>query len=84
MRQLPHVPGVPSREESRTTANDPSEAIGMFPNSDPYTQLELHRQHVAEMIREAAGHRWSREVSTGRHRRLGRWRRAPARRPAAR
>ncbi|GIE96741.1 hypothetical protein [Paractinoplanes rishiriensis] len=55
----------------------------MFPYNDPYIQLELHRQHVAELILEAAGHRRFRGASTGRHRRLSRWRRAPARRPAA-
>jgi hypothetical protein len=55
----------------------------MFPYSDPYTQLELHRQHVAEMVREADERRRAIGASTGRHRRRGRWRRAPARRTAA-
>lgn len=46
----------------------------MFPNSDPSMTLELHRQRVAEMIREAAGHDLARSVTTGQHRRFARWR----------
>jgi hypothetical protein len=52
----------------------------MFPYSDPHAQLELHRQRVAEMIREAADHRRARSASTGRHRRIGR-RRSKEERP---
>jgi hypothetical protein len=46
----------------------------MFPYSDPETQLDLHRQRVAEMIREAADFQRARTVRAGRHRRFGRWR----------
>jgi hypothetical protein len=49
----------------------------MFPYSDPQTQLDLHRQRVDELIREAAADRLARTASAGRHRRSLRWRRAP-------
>jgi len=45
----------------------------MFPHTDPTTQLELHRLHVGERIREAADHRRARSATEGRHRRFGRW-----------
>ena len=68
--------GVPSGEESRTAENDPSsKGTAMFPNSDPATTLELHRQKVAQMIREAADHEQARSAATGGRRRFGRWRR---------
>jgi hypothetical protein len=51
----------------------------MFPNVDPATTLELHRQKVAQMIREAADHELVRSASAGRNRRLGRWRRRQGR-----
>jgi len=47
----------------------------MFPNSDPVTTLELHRQKVDQMIREAADRERARSAGAGRHRRFGRWRR---------
>jgi hypothetical protein len=46
----------------------------MFPNSDPAMTLELHRQKVAEMIREAADHELARTAGKGQHRHFGRWR----------
>ncbi|WP_030442772.1 hypothetical protein [Actinoplanes subtropicus] len=47
----------------------------MFPNPDPATSLELHRQKVDQMIREAADRELARSAAGGRHRRFGRWRR---------
>ena len=52
----------------------------MFPYSDPQTQLDLHHQHVAELIREAADHQRVRVATAGRHRGFGRWRRKDERR----
>jgi hypothetical protein len=46
----------------------------MFLYSDPQTQLDLHHQRVAEMIREAADYQRARSARHGRHRRFGRWR----------
>ena len=51
----------------------------MFSNVYPDTALELHRQKVAQMIREAEDHRLARGASAGRNRRFGRWRRRPER-----
>ena len=51
----------------------------MFPISDPGTTLDLHRQRVAEMIREAEDYKRARSVDNGRHRRFGRWRRSDSR-----
>jgi hypothetical protein len=51
----------------------------MFQNSDPVTTLELHRQKVDQMIREAADRERVRGAVAGRHRRFGRWRRHPER-----
>jgi len=51
----------------------------MFPIIDPATTLELHRQKVDQLIREAADHQRARGASGGAGRRLGRWRRKPAR-----
>ena len=48
----------------------------MFPISDPGTTLDLHRQRVAEMIREAEDYKRARSVDNGRHRRFARWRRS--------
>jgi hypothetical protein len=45
----------------------------MFLFNDPQLQLDLHRQHVAEMIREADDDRRARAVTAGRHRRFGRF-----------
>ncbi|MEU4241060.1 hypothetical protein [Actinoplanes sp. NPDC026619] len=50
----------------------------MFPMSDPYFRLDLHRQHVAELIQEAAEYQLARSL---RRPRLARWRR-PGRREA--
>jgi hypothetical protein len=47
----------------------------MYPNIDPATSLELHRQKMAQLTREAADFELARSVSGGRHRRFGRWRR---------
>ncbi|GIM97450.1 hypothetical protein [Paractinoplanes toevensis] len=45
----------------------------MFPLSDPSLQLDLHRQRVAELIREAGEHSLARNAaSAGRHRRFRR------------
>jgi hypothetical protein len=49
----------------------------MFPSMDPATTLELHRQKVDQMIREAADHKRARSAATGGVRRFGRWRRRP-------
>jgi hypothetical protein len=46
----------------------------MFPYIDPQTQLDLHRQRVSEMIRDAAAYQRARTTGKGRHRRFGRWR----------
>ena len=46
----------------------------MFPHSDPTTTLDLHRQKVAQLIREAADHEQARAAAAGRRRRFGRWR----------
>jgi len=51
----------------------------MYPFSDPYLQLELHRQRTAELHRQAAADRLVREADAGRGRRFGRWPRASAR-----
>ena len=67
--------GVPSGEESMTSANDPSEGTEMFPNTDPATILDLHHQKVAQLIREAADDERARRAAGGRNRRFGRWRR---------
>jgi hypothetical protein len=45
----------------------------MFPINDPQTQLDMHRQRVSEMIREAAAHRRTRLTGRGRHRRFAWW-----------
>ena len=77
MRKAPHVAGVPSGEESRTSENGSSElrkATDMFPYSDPQTQLDLHRRRVDELIRQAADRRRVRIATGGRHRRFGRLR----------
>lgn len=52
----------------------------MFAHTDPYAQLDLHRQRVAELARQASDDRLAREA-TGRHR-FGR-RRPSSYRPAA-
>ncbi|MEV4347316.1 hypothetical protein AB0J83_22915 [Actinoplanes sp. NPDC049596] len=41
----------------------------MFPLADPHIQLDLHRQHVASLIDEAAARRLARSASPPR----GRW-----------
>ncbi|MFF5292589.1 hypothetical protein [Paractinoplanes globisporus] len=46
----------------------------MFPYSDPTTTLELHRQKVDQMIREAVDHERARSAAGNRRRRFGRWR----------
>jgi hypothetical protein len=46
----------------------------MFPYADPSATLDLHRQKVDQMIREATEYRLARTASAGRHRRFGRWR----------
>jgi hypothetical protein len=46
----------------------------MFPYFDPQTQLDLHRQRVDELIRQAADRRRARIATGGRHRRFGRLR----------
>jgi hypothetical protein len=43
----------------------------MFPYADPQARIDLYRQHVADMVREAGDHRRARTVG----RRFGRWRR---------
>ena len=45
----------------------------MFPYNDPQTVLDMHRQRVDEMIRQAADRRRVRAATAGRHRRVGRW-----------
>jgi hypothetical protein len=45
----------------------------MFPYADAQARLDLHHQHVAEMVREAAAYRRARSATGGRHRRFGRW-----------
>ena len=56
----------------------------MFPLNDPQLQLDLHRQRVAELIREADDDRLARSAATGRHRWFGRFHNSGGRRPASR
>jgi len=51
----------------------------MFPSVNPITTLDLHRQRVDQMIREAADHERARSAATGGRRRFGWWRRRPER-----
>jgi hypothetical protein len=65
------VAGVPSGEESSSMAL--RKVPEMFPLSDPSVQLDIHRQRVAELIREAGEHSLARTAaSAGRHRRFRR------------
>jgi hypothetical protein len=52
----------------------------MFPINDPLIQLDMHRQRVAELIREAESERRGRAARVGRHRM---WRGARGRRPTS-
>jgi hypothetical protein len=55
----------------------------MFPLANPQMTLDMHRQHAAELRREAAAYRLAHQAGIGRHHRFGRWPRASARpRPA--
>ncbi|MEV6491819.1 hypothetical protein AB0M20_24880 [Actinoplanes sp. NPDC051633] len=44
----------------------------MFPNSDPYTELDLFHQRAGELRREVDADRIGRAARAGRHRRFGR------------
>jgi hypothetical protein len=45
----------------------------MFPYADAQSRLELNRERIDDMLRDADAHRQARALSTGRHRLLGRW-----------
>jgi hypothetical protein len=77
MRRLPHVPTVPSREESMTTAKNQREERTMFLHTDPQAQLDLYHQRAGELARQAADYRLARSAAGGHHRRSGRWPRTP-------
>jgi hypothetical protein len=45
----------------------------MFPYADAQSRLDLNRQRIDDMLRDADAYRQARALSTGRHHRLGRW-----------
>jgi hypothetical protein len=45
----------------------------MFPYADAQSRLDLNRERIDDMVREADAYRQARVLSAGRHRRLGRW-----------
>ena len=45
----------------------------MFPYADAQSRLDLNRQRIDDMLRDADAYRQARALSAGRHRRLGRW-----------
>jgi hypothetical protein len=51
----------------------------MFPYADAQSRLDLNQQRIDDLRHAAEVHRLARDLSAGRHRRLGRW---PRRRPS--
>jgi hypothetical protein len=51
----------------------------MFPYADAQSRLDLNQQRIDDLRHAAELHRLARDLSAGRHRRLGRW---PRRRPS--